>query len=85
MPRRSAGCVGTYVRGTYVTFRNAPAQVQQPALHSYNRMSNMFIACKWISKSDYGFCLAAHESTHQDCGYVNQDNEYSLIHTQCVA
>ena len=28
VPRHSAGCVGTwYVRGTYVAFRNAPAQV----------------------------------------------------------
>ena len=30
----SAGCVGTYVVRTYVAFRNAPPQVQQPALHS---------------------------------------------------
>ena len=51
VPRHSAGCVGMYVRGTYVrayvAFCNAPTQVQQPALHSYlNRVSNVFIACK---------------------------------------
>ena len=78
--------VRTCVR-TYVAFRNAPAQVQQPGLfYIFNRVSNLYIACKYIVKSDYGYCLAAHESTYQDCCYyINQDNEYSLIHTQCAA
>ena len=55
VPRHSAGCVGTYVRTyvrTYVAFRNAPAQVLR-ALHF--RVSNVFIACKYIVKNDYGF------------------------------
>ena len=51
-------------------------------LFTLNKVSNIFIACKYILKSDYGFCLTVHESTYQDCAYsVNQDNEYSLIHT----
>ena len=38
---------GTWYVRTYVAFHNAPAQVQQPDLHSYlNRVSNVFIACK---------------------------------------
>ena len=77
-----------YVVRTYDAFRNAPAQVHvalaAALLFTLNRVSNIFIACKYILKSEYGFCLAAHESTNPLTGCVNQDNEYSLIHTQCA-
>ena len=46
VPRHSAGCVGTwYVRTSLFAMR--PRKV--------NRVSNVFIACKYIFKSDYGF------------------------------
>ena len=81
VPRHNAGCISTYgVRTSLFAMRLCKCS---NLLYTLNRVSNVFIAYKYILKSDYGFCLAAHESAYQDCSYVNQDNEYSLIHT-CV-
>ena len=53
-------------------------------LYTLNRVSNVFIACKYIFKSDYGFArLLMNPLTKTAASYLIQDNDYSSSHPKC--
>ena len=85
VPRHSAGCVGTYVRTWYVRtslFAMRPRKCCM--LYTLNRVSNVFIACKYIFKNDYGFAwLLMNPLIKTAATSYIQDNEYSFIQCMC--